>query len=220
MNKLVVLLGLVWWSACQRPDDATLRQGLPYYHTPDFTPVWLRGEQALDTLHRLKAFRLQNQLGEVVSDSSLIGKIHVANFFFTACPSLCPRLMGNLRAVAIAFAKDPSVKLVSYSVIPERDSVSTLRQYAQAHRLNDRKWWLLTGDRKMIYETARKSYFADENLGIQKGENDFLHTENVLLVDEHLRIRGIYNGSLPLEIEQLIADIKTLQAERTPQSSP
>jgi len=88
-----------------------------------------------------------------------------------------------------------------------------LRNYATKNQIIDNKWHLLTGDKKQIYQLARKSYFADENLGVQKGENDFLHTENFILVDKNLHIRGIYNGTLSLEIEQLIKDIRTLEKE-------
>ena len=111
------------------------------------------------------------------------------------------------------FKNDKNVLIASYSVMPERDSVSVLRNYANTHNILDDKWQLLTGDKKEIYKIARHSYFADEKLGIQKGENDFLHTENFILVDKNLHIRGIYNGTLPLDIEQLIKDIRELERE-------
>jgi protein SCO1/2 len=187
---------------------------LPYYHTPDFTPLWTSDKSKLDTLHTLAPFSFTDQKGVQVTADQLRGKIHVANFFFTFCPGLCPRLTQNMKEVQTAFKNDAAVKLMSYSVMPERDSVAVLRRYADEHHIPDKQWHLLTGEKKAIYETARRSYFADENLGVQKGENDFLHTENFILVDKHLRIRGIYNGTLPLEIKQLIEDIKTLKQEQ------
>ncbi|MBB3837630.1 protein SCO1/2 [Runella defluvii] len=186
---------------------------MPYYHTPDFTPHWVASLASMDTIHQLKKFVFKNQADQWVDSDSLRGKIHVANFFFTACPSLCPRTMGNMKELQRTFSSDNDVKLLSFSVLPERDSVAVLRAYAQQHQVEASKWELLTGNRKDLYETARRSYFADENLGIRKGENDFLHTENFILVDKNLRIRGIYNGTLPLEIEQLVEDIKTLKRE-------
>jgi protein SCO1 len=185
---------------------------LPYYHTADFTPLWLKKTQ-MDTLHTLSKFEFKNQNEEMISNESFRGKIHVMNCFFTICPSLCPRLMDNMKVVQKAFVGNKNVLFASYSVTPDRDSVSVLRSYATARQIPDNQWHLLTGDKKQIYEIARKSYFADENIGIQKGENDFLHTENFILVDKNLHIRGIYNGTLPLEMEDLIKDIKDLEKE-------
>jgi protein SCO1/2 len=121
--------------------------------------------------------------------------------------------MGNMKVVQDSLKNDKNFLIASYSVMPERDSVSALRKYATENQIIDNKWHLLTGDKRLIYQLARKSYFADENLGVQKGINDFLHTENFILVDKKLHIRGIYNGTLSLEIEQLIKDIKTLEKE-------
>ena len=199
--------------SCQPTTEQRNTTRLPYYHTPDFTPYWIESSASMDTIHQLKKFVFKNQANQWVDSDSLRGKIHVANFFFTACPSLCPRTMGNMKELQRTFRNDEGVKLLSFSVLPERDSVAVLRAYAQQHQIEAGKWELLTGNRKDMYETARRSYFADENLGIRKGENDFLHTENVILVDKNLRIRGIYNGTLPLEINQLVEDIKTLKLE-------
>ena len=200
--------------ACSQKQASTPNeQGIPYFHTPDFTPIWLSDKSQLDTLHTIADFNFKNQNGENISPKDLKGKIHVANFFFTICPSLCPKIMGNMMTVQKEFKDDKNILIASYSVMPDRDSVSVLRNYANTHNILDHKWQLLTGDKKKIYEIARHSYFADENLGVQKGENDFLHTENFILVDKNLHIRGIYNGTLKLEIEQLIKDIRELERE-------
>jgi protein SCO1 len=187
-------------------------EGIPYYHTADFTPLWLEKSQ-LDTLHTLARFSFKNQNNETITNESFRGKIHVMNCFFTICPSLCPRLMDNMNLIQKAFKDDKNVLFASYSVTPDRDSVSVLRTYATARQIPDNQWHLLTGNKKEIYMIARKSYFADENIGVQKGENDFLHTENFILIDKNLHIRGVYNGTLPLEIEDLIKDIKELEKE-------
>ena len=200
--------------ACSQKQASTPNeQGISYFHTPDFTPIWLSDKSQLDTLHTIADFNFKNQNGENISPKDLKGKIHVANFFFTICPSLCPKIMGNMMTVQKEFKDDKNILIASYSVMPDRDSVSVLRNYANTHNILDHKWQLLTGDKKKIYEIARHSYFADENLGVQKGENDFLHTENFILVDKNLHIRGIYNGTLKLEIEQLIKDIRELERE-------
>ena len=180
-------------------------QNLPFYHTPDFTATWQ--SDTVKNQHYITDYHFINQDGENYGTEDLRGKIHVMNCFFTVCPGLCPTLMGNLKTVENAFKNDEEVMLISLSVTPERDS------YAKSNQIYAKKWQLLTGNKTAIYQTARRSYFVDENLGTELGENDFLHTENVILVDKNLQIRGIYTGSLPLEIEHLIEDIKILKRE-------
>ncbi|MCU0338697.1 MAG: SCO family protein [Spirosomaceae bacterium] len=214
MKFIPILISLVaLLSACSNKQNQA-SQTLPYFHTPDFTPVWITDRTALDTLHTLADFSFVNQNGQAITAATFKGKIHVANYFFTFCPSLCPKIMSNMKQVQEEFKTAPDVLIASYSVIPERDSVPVLRAYATARGIIDDRWHLITGRQKQLYEIARRSYFADENIGIQRGENDFLHTENFILVDKNLHIRGIYNGTLPLEITQLVEDIKTLQKER------
>lgn len=212
MKRYVSLILGVWLFGCQQADQQA--QSLPFYNTPDFTPLWLaHNNPKADSLHHLAGFAFQNQNNQTITEQTVKGKIHVADFFFTRCPGLCPRLTKSMSEVQAAFRNDPKVMLLSYSVTPDRDSVAQLRQYATKHQIIDGKWHLLTGNRASIYQLARQSYFADENLGVQKGEADFLHTENLLLIDQKLRIRGIYNGTLPLEIQQLIEDIRVLEKE-------
>jgi protein SCO1/2 len=212
--SISILIFILLIIACTSKQASTpTNEGLPYFHTADFTPLWITENAQLDTLHKLAEFEFTNQNNQKIKVQSLTGKIHVANFFFTICPSLCPKIMGNMKQIQEAFKTDKNVLITSYSVMPDHDSVSALREYAHKNKIIDNKWQLLTGDKSQIYEIARKSYFADENLGIQKGENDFLHTENFILVDKNLHIRGIYNGTLQLEIEQLVKDIKELEKE-------
>ncbi|MFN3848964.1 MAG: SCO family protein [Spirosomataceae bacterium] len=215
MRKLITFIYVfLSISGCNsnKPNNV-MTSHLPYFHTADFTPLWLTETTQIDTLHTIAHFEFLNQNNQKVTPETFKGKIHVMNCFFTICPSLCPRLMSGMKEVQKAFKDDKSVLFASYSVTPERDSVAVLKEYAQGHQIPDNQWYLLTGNKKQIYETARKSYFADENIGVQKGENDFLHTENFILVDKNLHIRGIYNGTLPLEIEQLVKDIEQLKKE-------
>jgi protein SCO1 len=211
-NIIAITLWLLLIS-CTSKQENNQEKGLPFYHTADFTPQWLSDKSQLDTLHSLANFEFTNQNNQKITQDSLKGKVHLACFFFTICPSLCPKIMGNMKVVQDSLKNDKKFLIVSYSVMPERDSVTILRSYATDNHIIDNKWHLLTGDKKQIYEIARKSYFADENLGVQKGVNDFLHTENFILVDKNLHIRGIYNGTLQLEIEQLVKDIRELQKE-------
>jgi protein SCO1 len=209
-NIIIFVISFLLFSCLEKKEQKE-QKGLPYYHTADFTPIWLGDKSQLDTLHRLANFEFLNQNGQRITGETFKGKIHVMNCFFTICPSLCPKIMGNMQQIQKAFGDDNNILIASFSVMPDRDSVSVLRRYATENQIIDNKWHLLTGNKKQIYEIARKSYFADENIGIQKGENDFLHTENFILVDKNLHIRGIYNGTLSLEIEQLIKDIRELK---------
>ena len=188
---------------------------LPYYNKPDFTPVFLKqGEDPLTTIpHTIGGFALTNQHGLNIENSMLKNKIHVANFFFTGCGSICPSMMEKMKKVNKSFYNDSNVVFLSYSVTPWRDSVQRLKEYAETNEINASNWHLLTGEKSEIYQLARRSYFAEEQLGFTKDSTDFLHTEHVLLVDGGGRIRGVYNGTMALDMEQLSADIKTLTSE-------
>lgn len=206
-----LLLFILLIAACQKKQD---NKGLPFFNTPDFTPVWLTPQhEDYDKIHTVSSFSLTNQLGNTISNNNTTGKIYVANFFFASCQSVCPPMMENLSKVAQTFAKDNQVLILSHSVTPRRDSISVLFEYAQKRHIDNNKWWLLTGEQTAIYKLARQSYFVDDATGYTKGSDDFLHTENLVLVDTKGRIRGVYNGSLQLEVNNLIEDIKLLKSE-------
>jgi len=190
-------------------------KALPYYNAPDFTPIFLSGSKSAEKTinHTIGKFALTNQDGQAFSENNVKGKIQVANFFFTGCGSICPGMMSKLRKLNSESAKDKDIVFLSFSVTPWRDSVSRLREYANANKIITPNWHLLTGLKADIYTLARRSYFAEEALGFTKDSTDFLHTEHVLLVDKTGRIRGIYNGTLDLDMEQLSKDIKVLKAE-------
>jgi protein SCO1 len=184
---------------------------LPYYTSADFTPRWLNSKEA-DTIHQIPGFSFTDQQGETVTQKTFDNKITVVDFFFTSCPGICKKLIKNLSAVQSAFKNDNNVLLLSHSVTPEHDSVAVLHAYAQANGIVASKWRLITGDKNKIYTIARSAYFADEDLGMQQDSTTFLHTENILLIDKQHHIRGVYKGTLPSEIDNLIADIKKLEA--------
>jgi protein SCO1/2 len=189
-------------------------QALPYFDEASFLPQWIDNKSAeLDGFHKIPAFSLTNQEGETISDKTLEGKIYVANFFFTSCPGICPQMTSNMDILQKEFLNDNEVMLISHSVTPSRDSVSILKNYAEKRGIISAKWSLLTGDREQIYNLGRNAYFIEENMGIEKTIDDFLHTENFVLVDKNKHIRGIYNGLNKTSIEQLIFDIKTLKKE-------
>lgn len=187
---------------------------LPYYVSADFTPQWLTNEEATaQKIHTIAPFTLFNQNGETVTEEMLEGKIYVADFFFTTCPGICPAMTENMNILQEKFLDDEGVQLLSFSVTPEKDSVPVLKQYANAKGIKQNTWQLLTGNQKMIYDLGRKSYFIEEDLGLTKAADDFLHTENFVLVDGDKHIRGIYNGLNKTSVQQLIADIMSLKKE-------
>ena len=193
--------------------NAPQKETLPYYNSADFTPNWY-SERQLDTLklHKIAPFQFTDQEGKMVSNESVKGKIYVANFFFTICPSICPTMTQNLLAVQKAFKDDKNVVMLSHSVMPATDTVAQLKKYAHRWKIDSQRWHLLTGEKEQIYTLARQSYFAEKEIGLQKEKNEFLHTENVFLIDKQGYIRGVYNATLALDVENLINDIKVLQS--------
>jgi protein SCO1/2 len=186
---------------------------LPFYTSADFMPRWLENNEAASA-HRIPAFCFVDQLGDTITEQTVANKIYVAGFFFTSCPGICKTLTNHLSLVQKAYKDDPKVLLLSHSVTPESDSIPRLLQYANSFDVQAAKWHLLTGNRTAIYRIAREAYFADEDMGETKTINDFLHTENLLLIDTQRRIRGVYKGTSARDVQDLIADIKILEQEQ------
>ncbi|MEQ3664991.1 MULTISPECIES: SCO family protein [unclassified Olleya] len=187
---------------------------LPYYNDDSFTPHWLTPNTKEErAFHKIPDFSLQNQLGETVTQSTFDNKIYITDFFFTTCPGICPKMTGNMAKIQEEFKNDQDVLLLSHSVMPSTDSVSVLNAYATNNNVIANKWHLVTGDRQQIYDLGRDHYFVESDLGEIKSIDDFLHTENFLLIDKNKHIRGIYNGLNRASIAQLIIDIKALKIE-------
>ena len=159
--------------------------------------------------HTVSDFNLINQNGDTITQAFYDDKIYVADFFFTTCQSICPVMTKNMKKVQDKLIYDKEILLLSHSVTPEIDSVEQLKRYAISHQINDDKWNLVTGDKKQIYNLARKSYLAVEDNPI--GEYDMIHTENFILIDKKNQIRGFYDGTLELEIARLLDDIEILK---------
>ncbi len=211
LNKSIILT-ILFLAGCT---EIQHQKELPYYNEPNFTPLFIKknGEVVQKITHTIDSFTLTDQHNNLITQKDIEGKIHVANFIFTSCGSICPIMTKQLKLVERAFGNNNGVILLSYSVTPWIDSVPRLKKYADAHKIESNNWHLLTGSKKEIYDLARRSYFAEEDIGFTKDSSQFLHTEHVLLIDKSKRIRGVYNGTLQLEIEQLVKDIKTLMKE-------
>jgi len=205
----VFVFGLL---SCQ---NKNIIAALPYYNTPDFSPIFLQNKSESSNLitHTIPNFSFSDQDKKIVTQQDIEGKIHVANFIFTTCGSICPRLTEEMKLVANAYESDTAVVILSYSVTPWIDSPEKLKIYKETKGITKANWHFLTGNKAIIYNHARTAYFAEEDLGFAKDSSEFLHTEHFVLVDKCKRIRGIYNGTLQLEAEQLIKDIALLKAE-------
>ncbi len=213
--KYIVLGVVALLLSCTSKQADQTELSLPYYSQMDFTPVWMELEDpGIKEIHTIPAFRFTNQEGKIVSDETMKGKIYVTNFFFTICPSVCPKMTKNLDRVQEAFKNDPEVLLLSHTVMPWVDSVSVLKTYAEENGIITDKWHLVTGSKELIYNMGRQAYFVDEGFGKSVTSNsEFLHTENIILVDQNRHIRGVYNGTLPLEMARIIEDIGKLKKE-------
>jgi protein SCO1/2 len=191
----------------------TPEKKLPVFNPADVNPK-LVDESVVHIRrnHKVADFKLINQNGEIVTQYDYIEKIYITDFFFTRCMTICPVMTNNMGKLQEVFKNDDDIKFLSLSVTPEMDSIPILKEYAVNKGVIDTKWNITTGDKKHIYELARKSYFAvlDEGDG---GLQDFIHTENFILVDKKRQIRGFYDGTDSEDIERLIIDIKILQNE-------
>ncbi|MEP3382238.1 MAG: SCO family protein [Maribacter dokdonensis] len=183
---------------------------------PVYSPAMVNSELVAEEIqhvrkyHTIADFSLTNQNGEIITQEDYKGKIYIADFFFTTCPTICPIMTKNMVDLQRALGKDSDVMLLSHSVTPEIDSVTQLKKYAIEKGVDDRNWNLVTGDKKQIYELARKSYLAVKTDG-DGGPFDMIHTENFILVDKDKRIRGFYDGTKKEDMDKIMADIEILK---------
>lgn len=210
-NSCLFLL-LAMGSCKNKTADKSL--ALPFINKPDFTPEWIATDDpAYKNIHTIPAFSFTNQNGETVTEKDVAGKIYVTDFIFTRCGSICPMMTTNMATLQEKYKNDDEILLLSHTVTPTMDSVAVLKRYAENKGIISGKWHLLTGNEDDIYALAKKQYFAGDTIGYYQTGNEFLHTENFILVDKYRRIRGVYNGTLALEMERLMDDIATLKKE-------
>lgn len=203
-------------TSCEQARETELEsrvEALPYYTESSFTPLWTQDSQQISELHTIGSFELLNQHNERITESTFANRIYVANFFFTFCPGICPKMTANMALIQAEFIDDPDVMLLSHSVTPEHDTPEVLNAYAENQGVIADKWHLVTGSRDDIYSLGREAYFVEQDAGQLQTPDAFLHTENFVLVDGNGHIRGIYNGLNATAIDQLIADIHTLKTE-------
>lgn len=190
-----------------------------YQPLPIYQPSMVSNELVDSTIqhqrkyHKIADFSLVNQNGKIITQDDYKDKIYVADFFFTTCQTICPIMTTNMAEIQNEILNDDDVMLLSHSVTPKIDSVPQLKRYAIKKGVNDKKWNLVTGDKKQIYELARKSYLAVKTDG-NGDEYDMIHTENFMLIDKKRQIRGFYDGTNKEDMTRLLNDIKILKTNR------
>ena len=191
---------------------------VPEEKLPVYQPDMVNAELVDSTVqyvrkyHKIADFKLVNQNGDTVTQKDYQDKIYIADFFFTTCLTICPVMTDHMIEIQEKIKDDRDVLLLSHTVFPVADSVPVLKKYALEKGVIDEKWNLVTGDKKQIYELARKSYLATKSTG-DGGKYDMIHTENFILVDKDRQIRGFYDGTDPEAIENLMHDLDVLKDE-------
>ena len=184
---------------------------LPFYRTAEMTPEWLSAREAsAPAMHRVGAFRAEDQHGAVITERALSAKVTIVSFFFATCADICPTTTHNLASMLAEAGSDPRIQLLSYSITPEHNSAAVLREFARAHGIADPRWHLLRSSAAATAALARDAYFAPLGDSTSYGGVVAKHTERVVLVDGDGRLRGVYGGSLPLEMIRLREDVGVL----------
>ena len=179
---------------------------LPIYSPRDINPELVDSTvQHIGNDHKIADFAFTNQNGKIITQKDYENTIYVADFFFTTCPTICPKMTDNMVWLQNQLKNNPEVKLLSFSVTPDIDTPDVLKKYAQEKGVDDSRWNLVSGNKKDIYYLARKSYLAVKT-GKPEELYDMVHTENFILVDKNKRIRGFYDGT---NLDQPTNDPKT-----------
>jgi protein SCO1/2 len=168
-------------------------------------------KEKLPVLSTVRPFSFQRQDGQMISEKNVSGKVYIAEYFFTTCKGICPKMNKNMKAVYEELKKEPDFMILSHTVDPETDSVTRLKHYGDSLGASIQNWWFLTGTKESLYKTARESYLLDNQENSSKNISDqFIHTQFFALVDRNGQVRGIYDGLKQDEIQQLIVDTRLL----------
>jgi protein SCO1/2 len=211
MKKLAGAIAVILlWNACKFNNE---KKTLPIYGNRTPITKVLNGQTTTDTIYQtIPAFKFIDQYGDSINNKNLDGKIYVADFFFTTCPSICPIMQRNMLDVYNEFKNTNDVKILSYTIDPKHDSVAVLKKYADKLGITGNSWWFLQGKKENTYQLAEKNYLVavkpDSTVA-----GGYIHQGYFVLIDKKSRIRGAYDGTKPDEVKQLIADIKTLKSE-------
>jgi protein SCO1/2 len=211
MRKLTGIVILVLLFVACKNNNA--KKTLPIYGQREAITKSVNGQQETDTAYQtIPAFKFANQYGDSTGSKNLEGKIYVADFFFTSCPSICPIMQRNMLNVYKAFKDSANFKIISFTIDPKHDTVPVLKNYADKLGISGNSWWLLLGDKDTVYNLAAKSFLVSvsEDSTVAGG---YIHQGYFVLIDKEKRVRGSYDGTDMKQVNQLIEDIKTLQGE-------
>lgn len=209
----VLGVGLFYYSFTRPKEEV-----LPIYNPVDLDPDVVDPEMLrIGRGHKIGTFSFLNQNGKKITDKDVEGNVYVVEYFFTTCGTICPVMNKQLQRVQESHASKKDFKILSFTVDPETDDVAQMKHYSSLHHADDSQWWFLTGEKNKLYELARKSFFVlkpaeAQNLG--DAGSDFIHTNNFVLVDRKMRIRGYYDGTSEKEVDKLIKDIDILLKEQ------
>lgn len=173
------------------------------------------GEVKLPVLGYIQPFDFTNQYGKHITEKDVAGKVYVAEYFFTTCKGICPKMNDNMKKVYTQMKGEKDFLILSHTVDPETDSVGRMKNYSDSLGVNTDNWWFLTGRKDSLYSAARVSYLLDDPKNANsKIEDQFIHTQFFALVDKSGRLRKIYDGLKKEEIEELLKDIAVLIKEK------
>jgi len=205
------LIAIFLWSACKSNNSDN--KSLPIYGNREPVTKVVNGKSVTDTIYQtIPPFKFVNQYGDSISNKSLNGDIYVVDFFFTTCPSICPIMHRNMLTVYNTFKNTEGFKILSHTIDPKHDSVPVLKKYADRLGVTGNTWWFLQGKKEDIYNIAEKNYLVAVKQD-STAAGGYIHAGYFVLIDKQKRIRGSYDGTDPKQVDQLIADIKTLQTE-------
>lgn len=225
--KLIVILMILIVNFCKEEKDNSWQYDesvknfskpldgvLPFFAKKDLEPFWEKEEKDISPRAiQIPNFQLTNQENKTFTTDQMRGKLTVVSFFYTICHGICPNIVEQLKKVQESYLGDPNIIIVSYSITPDLDKADVLKNYAKEKKIQSSKWNLLTGKREVIYDLARQSFQADTEASDKMSEKDFVHSENLYLLDSNLRLRGIYNGMRTNSVQKLIEDIALLRKE-------
>lgn len=208
-------IGLFYYSSIRNKQK---EETLPIYNPVDLDPDVVDPELLrVGRGHTIGSFAFLNQEGTTITQKDVTEKVYVVEYFFTTCGTICPVMNKQMQRVQKAHSGKKEFKILSFTVNPEVDDVAQMKLYADAHHADNQQWWFLTGKKEQLYKLARTSFFVlkpaeAQNLG--DAGSDFIHTNNFVLVDRKMRIRGYYDGTSTQEVDKLIKDIDLLLEEK------
>jgi len=216
---IILLTGLSWHCKQEPPPirpeltkyDSSPKAGLPFFQGKNMDPFWPKTKTQKGNLRKLRNFSLISHEGKTFNQQQLKGKFTVVAFFFATCTGICPMLAHHLKNFTDSHGHEKDIAVVSFSVNPEKDTPKALREFRSRHKIGSKQWTLLTGDRSQIYKIARQDFSADTILKRDKPGIDFLHSENIFLLDKDRYLRAVYRGRGSAGYKQLYQDILTLR---------